>query len=294
VLYSEEAVQTIAERHGLKGRVRPLPRSGEVNEAWTIGDDFVLRIGRLEEADAEVEREEAIVPFLIKNGVPTPELVAVGKEKEIVPRAYTIYRMARGSLLGKLEPSFSELPGAYRELGRHLAHVNRLQVPPEIVSCLRTGGWLNARDQWQKAVEKNVVEPAEADEIAAWLSRLEELGGEPPEPAYVHADIHPWNVFVDPAADRLTAIIDWGDCRLGDPAVEFASMPLLSLDAMRVGYREGGGEADEAFFARALHIGLALSLWEMRVLDPVIYPRYWWRTPPEGWPAIKRYIEGRI
>ena len=48
----------------------------------------------------------------------------------------------------------------------------------------------------------------------------------------IHMDIHPWNVFVDPERDELTAIIDWGDASWGDPALEFASMPMQAMPAM--------------------------------------------------------------
>jgi aminoglycoside phosphotransferase (APT) family kinase protein len=52
---------------------------------------------------------------------------------------------------------------------------------------------------------------------------------------FIHNDIHDMNVLCSPAGDLL-AIIDWGDAGWGDPALDFAAIPLDALPYALVGY----------------------------------------------------------
>jgi len=98
-------------------------------------------------------------------------------------------------------------------------------------------------------------------------------------------------MFADPDTRELTAIIDWGDAAWGDPAIEFASMPLVALREMFEGYEEAGGQVDRHLVARSLHLGIGLALWELRDLDPVRFNRQWWRMSPGGWDDVWRAVD---
>lgn len=43
----------------------------------------------------------------------------------------------------------------------------------------------------------------------------------------LHTDFNQRNLFVDPASDQITAIIDWGEATFGDPLYDFARLKLL-------------------------------------------------------------------
>lgn len=106
----------------------------------------------------------------------------------------------------------------------------------------------------------------------ALARRVEDVlrGPRPPpfegEPPIVHADIHGEHLLLtdrDPA--QLSGVIDWGDARRGDPALDFAcptfwgGEPLLqsALDAYgNTGYR---GENKEALAERTRFLALCLG-----------------------------------
>ena len=65
--YSVDLIQSIAERHGVSGDPKLMPKGGMVNEAWAIGEEHILRIveeGKDAECDDESPREAAVVPLV--------------------------------------------------------------------------------------------------------------------------------------------------------------------------------------------------------------------------------------
>jgi aminoglycoside phosphotransferase (APT) family kinase protein len=133
-----------------------------------------------------------------------------------------------------------------------------------------------------ESIAADRITAADAADVARWLDTLEPRLA-PVAPVFVHNDIHPWNVMVDPATSELVAIIDWGNAGTGDPALELIGMPLAALPAMLDGYRAEGGTVDPGMTARLVWGGLALALWELRELDARIFDRRYWRMSPGGW-----------
>jgi aminoglycoside phosphotransferase (APT) family kinase protein len=267
-----------------------MPSTGMVNEAWSIGDGFVLRIIRLEECDEEASREAAVVPLLVEAGIRTPALVAADFSHEHTPRPYTIYERAPGVLMADCEPGSAFEP-AYSEIGRQAAALHAMAVTEDLRPKLRERETLEAGETIAKARDAGVIDAQEADEIERWFAEVLLASGEPGGECIVHADIHPWNATVLPESGELGSILDWGDTSLGEPAIEFASMPLFATAAMLSGYREAGGSVDAGLVGRALLYGLRLGLWEMRMLDTKNFDRGWWRMPVGGWQEYRRTAE---
>jgi aminoglycoside phosphotransferase (APT) family kinase protein len=289
--YPTETILRIAAHHGIRGPVSLMPASGMVNEAWMLDERFVLRINIVDDADDEPPREGWVVPLVREHGIRSPELVAVDLSRELIDRLYTIYAKAEGELLGHIEREPSDFGPSFRELGREIAALNKIHIPAEKVTQLREGSTFDAEEQLEKSASAGKLTQADVREIEAMIRLLEPYRAEDVEKKFLHQDIHPWNMFVDRDSRELTAIIDWGDAAWGDPAAEFASMPLAALQEMFSGYEEAGGNVDVAFRARSLSLGLALSLWELRDLDPNRFMRRWWRHPIGGFEETRRVVE---
>ena len=74
--------------------------------------------------------------------------------------------------------------------------------------------------------ERDLGFPAEqADRIRAALRDAPAL--DTPHVVWCHGDLQPEHVLVDPATDRVTAIIDWADHGAGDFVWDFA---VLTID----------------------------------------------------------------
>lgn len=288
--YSAELIKKIARHHGLKGGVKLLPNGGMVNEAWSIGNDLVLRITFKENCDDEAALEEVVVPIVVAAGIRTPKLVVCDLTKTLAPRPYTIYERAEGVLLGYVDGDPETFEPLYFDIGREIARLGRVEPGPAERKKIGGGREMNVRRALQKAVDCGAVPPAQEEAIGKFINRLERHIGQVGWQCLVHQDFHPWNIFVDVDYDRMTAVIDWGDAGWGDPAVEFSSMPLVAYPAMLEGFRAEGGYADRAFEMRSLLHGLGLALWEVQKLSTADFDRRWWRMPPGGWEEMKEKV----
>jgi hygromycin-B 7''-O-kinase len=289
VPYPVATIGEIARRHNLHGEPELLPNGGMVNEAWRIGD-HILRICILEDGQEEAERESVVVPLIIEHGIRAPKLVAFELKSDLVMMPYTIYERVPTQLLGYCDIEPESLSEAYREMGREIARLGRIEIPPDVCSRVRPARALEPWKTLAKAMAYGKLETKDGFEISKWLEFIETKLGTPGKETMIHMDMHPWNVFVDPEKDELTAIIDWGDTSIGDPALEFASMPVSAVPAMYEGYLEEGGEMDEGFIARTLRAGVSLSMWELRELTVDDFQRRWWRWPKGGWSEMKDLI----
>lgn len=293
VPYPIDLVQAIADRHDLPGEVTLLPKGGMVNEAWGIGDAYILRIvgeGKDEECDSEAAREAVVVPILTKAGITTPELIAADASMEFAPRPYTIYRRAKGELLGFSARTYEDYNLAWRQIGIDLARLFAIPVDNSIKEVLHPDPGPSFEKWLKRARDRNAVSQQEADDIVMTAERASELGGAPPAPCLIHNDIHPWNLMGNPATGALTAILDWGDASLGDPARDFAMMPLPCVPPMLEGYAESSGATREQIArmaARAFVVGLNVALFEVSTPEMSEFDRRWWRMPPGGWEEMK-------
>ncbi len=78
---------------------------------------------------------------------------------------------------------------------------------------------------------------------------------------WIHGDLHPGNVLV--SEGRLSAVIDFGDLSLGDPATDFAIAWMLTpafRRALREAARDRPSPLDDDTWARARGWALALGL----------------------------------
>ncbi len=130
----------------------------------------------------------------------------------------------------------------------------------------------------------------ETEEIRTLSAGLRTHLPGPLKPRLLHNDLHAWNVMVDWEATRLTGIIDWSDAGVGDPAIEFAGMPLPFASKMLAAYKASGGQVDPGFKKRTVYAWLERAIWEISALDAEANKRHWWRWPEGGWPVAKAQI----
>jgi aminoglycoside 2''-phosphotransferase len=92
------------------------------------------------------------------------------------------------------------------------------------------------------------------DERAAvgrfWSSFLDDDANFRFTPALVHADLGPEHVLVVPDSGRLIGVIDFGDARVGDPAIDFTGLLRLQ-DTLLAGY---GQPPDGTFPPASAHL----------------------------------------
>jgi Ser/Thr protein kinase RdoA (MazF antagonist) len=97
----------------------------------------------------------------------------------------------------------------------------------------------------------------------------------------LHGDTQATNILVRPGSLAYLALVDWGGCGWGDPALDFSGMPLRAVPDVLAGYRELAAlPDDETAEARILryHLHFALVL-----IDNEPQPQRSWGERPLGY-----------
>jgi aminoglycoside phosphotransferase (APT) family kinase protein len=247
---------------------------GFTNTVYRAGD-FAVRISREAEYEELHSLEAIVVPYAVKAGVRTPEILAVDETRSVIPMVFSVFPWVSGKTLGTQRMPLSRWTAVARDMGREAAKLHKLTELPDI----EPAWWPNPEESIEILVEREVISPGEGTSLHNWAKRLAATVPDS-EPVLTHNDLHPWNVLVE--GGRMTAILDWANGGIGDPGLDFAGLPLELLPPMMAGYREVGDPP--AFFeAAALRSWLGRALEEMTDTMPVAaYARSWQRWPEGG------------
>lgn len=237
----------LAEQHpDLAGLPLTLAANGWDNVMLRLGDELALRLPRREAAAGLVRHEQAALPRLADRlradvpGVAVPTPVRVGRPS--VALSYPWWWSVTAWIDGV---SADRTPVANRTawaetFGTFLATLH-VPAPDDAPENPVRGVPLQDRAE---AADGDVLDERLARVPAPWRGRALDLwhdaldarpyGG---PPRWLHGDPHPANLVVGPPvdrpggdtdddADRLAAVVDWGDVTAGDPASDLGALWL--------------------------------------------------------------------
>jgi len=290
---SDAIWRQIAARHDLGARpcVR-LPSIGVFNAVYGLGDDLILRVPRAQPRVMAMAAKEAVaVPAARAAGVRTPRLVAFDDSLALLPVPYAVYERVRGEPLELLGLDPAATPSAYRALGRDLARLHTGVAPEGPVGALGVPNLpqCDPRPLPEELAAAGYCSAVEARWLGRWLARLPPLLQAPADWRFLHGDTQATNVLVRPGSHDYLALIDWGGCGCGDPALDFSGMPLAAVPAVLAGYRELAALPEDATAeARILRYHLHFALISVR---GVPQPRRSWAERPLGYLlAVMRFL----
>jgi aminoglycoside phosphotransferase (APT) family kinase protein len=182
----------------------------EVDHGWDykvliLDDAWVVRWPRhglaVEEIEREVELLPALAPLL---PVAVPQFEYVSRQPWLVA-----YRLIRG------EPLVAEDPKGVRAFLDALHAVDIDAVPAHRPDWLET--YREQGDEFRRVVLP-LLDADERSRGEALLAEIETLTGF--RPALTHSDVAPGHLLVRDG--KLAGVIDWGDARIGDPALDYS------------------------------------------------------------------------
>lgn len=202
--------------------VQALASAGSDNAIYRLGDDLAVRLPRLPSAAGQVEQELTWLPKFAPHlplRVPVP--LALGEPGEGYPLTWGVYRWLPG------QPAFREhltdLPGAARDLAAFVRALQGLDTaggPVADPTSGERGAPLLSRDEYTR---ENIARlPDDLDRAAltsAWEAALQAPVWDD-APVWIHGDLKSDNLLAEEG--RLSAVIDFGALRVGDPACELA------------------------------------------------------------------------
>lgn len=251
-----------------------LVNAGEEYVTWTAGT-HVVKFPRSQEDADRLERERSVLDLVSgRLGALVPSMTALGSPTEEFPLSIGVYARARGRQGQQPDgPMLSPKPWARKGLakatgaalsalhGTSAAAARRAGVPKVTFELDPGFDVSQGALDWATRVAGDAVDaflidplPPEARAKAATV--------------LCHGDLKGEHLFVSEDSTRLTAIIDWADARLCDPAVDLAGLVIwLGPSFVREVLMAYDGPANEGTYHRAVFHARAalLSLLDVRL-----------------------------
>jgi aminoglycoside phosphotransferase (APT) family kinase protein len=214
--------------------VRPVDADGWDNATFRLGDEMSVRMPSAQGYVEAVEKEQRWLPvFASQLPLPIPRSLGVGAPGCGYPWPWSVYQWIDGTPAEQAD--ISDLPQFAADLADFLAALYRIDP---------AGGPLPGVHNWYRGGPLTVYDGETREflealrgridtELAAqvWRAALEATWQGPP--VWFHGDAQPGNLLVDNG--RLSAVIDFGTCGIGDPACDTTiAWTFLSGAASRI------------------------------------------------------------
>ena len=255
---TETLIRALLKEQCAEWAVMPLQRivsSGTDNALFRLGDDYVVRLPRIDWAVQSIDKECAWVPKLAKVlKTPISEPRFKGQPNSSYPWPWMITKWNEGA-----NPGF-EQTNEYNLLAVDLANfINQLHmVKLEGGPKSRRGVPLIQLDTDTRQAISELDGEIDISQITdLWL----QLSTTPPwykEPIWVHGDILPGNVLIQ--NNRLSAVIDFSDVGIGDPACDLVIAWSLLNEHSRNVFKESLVNIDEDTWQRGRGWALSIAL----------------------------------
>lgn len=196
---------------GLVGRGGDDFDGGWDNRVTLVDGRWVDRSPRSPDREPQLRREAALLPWLAPLlPLPVPVPVVVGEDPLTVRHAY---------LPGG--PCAGTSPAQGTAVGSFLASLHGLD-PGEAVRHGAQSAESSHRAQTAmlEQAERDVLPLLPKDLRGAGEALLARLAPTPTAPRLAHGDLGPEHIRAE--GDAVSGIIDWGDCRVADPAIDLA------------------------------------------------------------------------
>ena len=199
--------------------IQPIATSGWDNRTFRLGKNMLVRMPSAPEYAAQVEKEQKWLPILaplLPLPIPTP--LAMGKPAEGYPWCFSIYRYLEGE--SAASAFISDLSEVAKKLAEFLIALQRIDPSdgplPGPHSFYRGGALATYDEECAQALLalKDEIDVNAATKI--WEEALSSTWQSPP--VWVHGDISLGNILIQNG--HLSAIIDFGQLTIGDPACD--------------------------------------------------------------------------
>jgi aminoglycoside phosphotransferase (APT) family kinase protein len=217
--------------------IRPVTPSGWDNCTFRLGDTMVVRLPIGEEYADQVAKEQRWLPILAASlplSIPMP--LAFGQPAAGYPWSWSVYRWLEGGSASS--GAVADLTGLASSLGRFLdalQHIDATGGPVPGLHNFHRGGALGIYDAQSRqaiAALKGTIDVDAATGV--WEAALASAWQRPA--VWVHGDISAGNLLVQ--AGCLSAVIDFGQLGVGDPACDLAIAWTYFEGASRQAFRE--------------------------------------------------------
>lgn len=232
--------------------IERVPSAGTDNALYKLGSEMVIRLPRIDWAVSAVSKEYAwlskLAPFL-PYPVPTP--LAKGIPTEEYPWPWSIYNWLDGT-----NPKVDQLEYPFKlteDLASFLRALHSIPIPDDGPTSTR-GVPLEKQDKDVRIALKQLEGMIDVKTATQIWERVLKAPKWTKPPVWIHGDLSPGNLLLQDG--RLSAVIDFGLCGVGDPACDLVIAWNLLPASMRPHFKNAL-KVDDATWERGK--GWALS-----------------------------------
>ncbi|MFD8275376.1 aminoglycoside phosphotransferase family protein [Streptomyces flaveolus] len=236
-----------------------LDPAGSDHVIYRLGEELTVRLPRHAEAIGQARKEFRWLPRLapyLPLAVPFP--VGVGEPGLGYPWPWAVSRWLEGEVA--TVEALADSTGAAVALARFLAALQRFapeDLPADDIGEDLAGRPLADRDRATRAAIAQVDGVFDAAAMTdLWDAALNAPGWDGP-PVWFHGDFHTGNLLT--VDGRLSAVIDFGELGIGDPARDLMIAFTLMTAGNRAAFRDALG-VDDATWTRGRGWALATGL----------------------------------
>jgi aminoglycoside phosphotransferase (APT) family kinase protein len=240
--------------------VQRIENGGWCNITFRLGDDKIVRLPRHEHYAPQVEKECAWLPKLVPNlplEIPTP--LALGRPSDSFPWPWAVYRWIEGETA---TPEHIDDPLKFaRDLAQFLhalQSVDTAGAPLAGPHSFHRGGSLAVYgDEVERAITilANHIDTSLVADV--WQRAIQTKWAR--NPVWIHGDVSVGNLLV--RNGQLTAVIDFGNMAIGDPACDLVMAWTVFEGTSRNAFRGALNTDDDTW-----HRGRAWALWKALIL----------------------------
>lgn len=194
--------------------VREVRLTGTVNAIYRLGEEYYIRLPRLDWANDALHNEFKVLPVISRNvTLRVPEIVEKGKPNADYPFDWTVSRWIQGDIYRDTLVNEAE---AAEELAQFIIELHSIQVTGDAPKAGRKP-LRELDEETVKAITECQGDIDVENALKVWHELIE---AEPWDfnPVWIHADLLKPNLIVN--GGKLSAIIDFGSAGVGDPAFD--------------------------------------------------------------------------
>ncbi|MGV3616236.1 MAG: phosphotransferase [Fimbriimonas sp.] len=222
---------------------------GYDNAAYLIGERTVFRLPRRAAASPLLQNEARILPLLAPHlPLPVPAPSHFGKPDDAFPYPFVGYPFLPGTTACHFNWTDDLRAATAADLGRFFRALHAVPITPE-TRTWAPGDEIRRTDLRYRL---DMMRGRATPDLQPAVDLAETLVHTPPSErmVWVHGDIHPRHLLVDPQG-KPSGVIDWGDVHLGDPALDLSIAFTFLPPRARPAFRDAYGEVEDAAWDRA-------------------------------------------
>lgn len=238
--------------------VRPVPLGGNDNRTFRLGDELTVRLPSDAGYVAAVAKEQRWLPVLAgRLPLPVPTPVALGGPGEGYPFPWSVYRWVDGEPALRARVDDLALATDLAAFLVALREVDATGGPPAGEHSFFRGASLEHYDDQTRRCVEDRGDGGDGIGREAMLAVWDDARSSAwtREPVWFHGDVAAGNLLVRDG--RLSGVIDFGTCGVGDPACDVVIAFTMLGAGARAAFRERLG-LDDATWSR----GRGWALWK--------------------------------